>query len=163
MGVKSKEDNTMSFFKEKKDRKNEEKRMKEYIREYIKVCDTICYEDIYMKEIIIQYDELIPDMFISIPVDSKTIDKVLYDIYNRRLHKVLLKFPNGLEEKCKVDGKIEKRIVDELNEITWEEPLVKLKHYKIDISLFDLIAQDVKVYILDYDLEGIDIDEDTRR
>lgn len=153
----------MSFFKEKKDRKNEEKRMKEYIREYIKVCDTIRYEDIYMKEIIIQYDELIPDMFISIPVDSKTVDKVLYDIYNRRLHEVLLKFPNGLEEKCKVDGKIEKRIVDELNEITWEEPLVKLKHYKIDISLFDLMAQDVKVYILDYDLEGIDIDEDTRR
>ena len=153
----------MSFFKEKKDRKNEEKRMKEYIREYIKVCDTIRYEDIYMKEIIIQYDELIPDMFISIPVDSKTIDKVLYDIYNRRLHEVLLKFPNGLEEKCKVDGKIEKRIVDELNEITCEEPLVKLKHYKIDISLFDLIAQDVKVYIVDYDLEGIDIDEDTRR
>ena len=153
----------MGFFKEKKDRKNEEKRMKEYIREYIKVCDTIRYKDIYMKEIIIQYDELIPDMFISIPVDSKTIDKVLYDIYNRRLHEVLLKFPNGLEEKCKVDGKIEKRIVDELNEITWEEPLVKLKHYKIDISLFDLMAQDVKVYILDYDLEGIDIDEDTRR
>lgn len=153
----------MSFFKEKKDRKNEEKRMKEYIREYIKVCDTIHYEDIYMKEIIIQYDELIPDMFISIPVDNKIVDKVLYDIYNRRLHEVLLKFPNGLEEKCKVDGKIEKRIVDELNEITWEEPLVKLKHYKIDISLFDLIAQDVKVYILDYDLEGIDIDENTRR
>lgn len=153
----------MSFFKEKKDRKNEEKRMKEYIREYIKVCDTIHYEDIYMKEIIIQYDELIPDMFISIPVDNKIVDKVLYDIYNRRLHEVLLKFPNGLEEKCKVDGKIEKRIVDELNEITWEEPLVKLKHYKIDISLFDLMAQDVKVYILDYDLEGIDIDEDTRR
>ena len=153
----------MSFFKEKKDRKNEEKRMKEYIREYIKVCDTIHYEDIYMKEIIIQYDELIPDMFISIPVDNKIVDKVLYDIYNRRLHEILLKFPNGLEEKCKVDGKIEKRIVDELNEITWEEPLVKLKHYKIDISLFDLMAQDVKVYILDYDLEGIDIDEDTRR
>lgn len=153
----------MSFFKEKKDRKNEEKRMKEYIREYIKVCDTIRYEDIYMKEIIIQYDELIPDMFISISVDNKIVDKVLYDIYNRRLHEVLLKFPSGLEEKCKVDGKIEKRIVDELNEITWEEPLVKLKHYKIDISLFDLIAQDVKVYILDYDLEGIDIDEDTRR
>lgn len=153
----------MGFFKEKKDRKNEEKRMKEYIREYIKVCDTICYEDIYMKEIIIQYDELIPDMFISIPVDNKIVDEVLYDIYNRRLHEVLLKFPNGLEEKCKIDGKIEKRIVDELNEITWEEPLVKLKHYKIDISLFDLIAQDVKVYILDYDLEGIDIDEDTRR
>lgn len=153
----------MGFFKEKKDRKNEEKRMKEYIREYIKVCDTIRYEDIYMKEIIIQYDELIPDMFISIPVDNKIVDEILYDIYNRRLHEVLLKFPNGLEEKCKVDEKIEKRIVDELNEITWEEPLVKLKHYKIDISLFDLIAQDVKVYILDYDLEGIDIDEDTRR
>ena len=153
----------MSFFKERKDRKNEEKRMKEYIREYIKVCDTIRYEDIHMKEIIIQYDELIPDMFISISVDNKEVNEVLYDIYNRRLHEVLLKFPNGLEEKCKVDGKIEKRIVDELNEITWEEPLVKLKHYKIDISLFDLIAQDVKVYILDYDLEGIDIDENTRR
>ena len=153
----------MSFFKERKDRKNEEKRMKEYIREYIKVCDTIRYKDIYMKEIIIQYDELIPDMFISIPVDNKEVNEVLYDIYNRRLHEVLLKFPNRLEEKCKVDGKIEKRIVDELNEITWEEPLVKLKHYKIDISLFDLMAQDVKVYILDYDLEGIDIDEDTRR
>lgn len=153
----------MGFFKERKDRKNEEKRMKEYIREYIKVCDTICYEDIYMKEIIIQYDELIPDMFISISVDNKEINKVLYDIYNRRLHEVLLKFPNGLEEKCKVNGKIEKRIVDELNEITWEEPLVKLKYYKIDVSLFDLIAQDVKVYILDYDLKGIDIDENTRR
>lgn len=153
----------MSFFKERKDRKNEEKRMKEYIREYIKVCDTICYEDIYMKEIIIQYDELIPDMFISIHVDNKDINEVLYDIYNRRLHEVLLKFPNELEEKCKVNGKIEKRIVDELNEITWEEPLIKLKHYKIDVSLFDLIAQNVKVYILDYDLKGIDIDENTRR
>lgn len=149
----------MGLFKER----DKEKRMKEYIREYIKVCDTIHYEDVYMKEIIIQYDELIPDMFINIPVDNKTVDKVLYDIYNRRLHKVLLKFPNGLEEKCKVNGKIEKRIVDELNEITWEEPLVKLKHYKIDVSLFDLIAQDVKVYILDYDLKGIDIDEDSRR
>lgn len=153
----------MGFFKERKDKKNEEKRMKEYIREYIKVCDTICYEDIYMKEIIIQYDELIPDMFINIPVDNKNVNEVLYDIYNRRLHEVLLKFPNGLEEKCKVNGKIEKRIVDELNDVTWEEPLVKLKHYKIDISLFDLIAQDVKVYILDYDLKGIDIDENTRR
>lgn len=153
----------MGFFKERKDRKNEEKRMKEYIREYIKVCDTICYEDIYMKEIIIQYDELIPDMFISITVDNKDVNEVLYDIYNRRLHEVLLKFPNGLKEKCKVNGKIEKRIVDELNEITWEEPLVKLKHYKIDVSLFDLIAQNVKVYILDYDLKGIDIDENTRR
>lgn len=153
----------MGFFKERKDRKNEEKRMKEYIREYVKVCDTICYEDIYMKEIIIQYDELIPDMFISISVDNKDVVEVLYDIYNRRLHEVLLKFPNGLEEKCKVNGKIEKRIVDELNDITWEEPLVKLKHYKIDVSLFDLIAQNVKVYILDYDLKGIDIDENTRR
>lgn len=153
----------MGFFKERKDKKNEEKRMKEYIREYIKVCDTICYEDIYMKEIIIQYDELIPDMFINIPVDNKNVNEVLYDIYNRRLHEVLLKFPNGLEEKCKVNGKIEKRIVDELNEITWEEPLVKLKHYNIDVSLFDLIAQNVKVYILDYDLKGIDIDENTRR
>lgn len=153
----------MGFFKERKDRKNEEKRMKEYIREYIKVCDTICYEDIYMKEIIIQYDELIPDMFISISVDNKDVVEVLYDIYNRRLHEVLLKFPNGLEEKCKINGKIEKRIVDELNDITWEEPLVKLKHYKIDVSLFDLIAQNVKVYILDYDLKGIDIDENTRR
>lgn len=153
----------MGFFKERKDRKNEEKRMKEYIREYINVCDTICYEDVYMKEIIIQYDELIPDMFISISVDNKDVNEVLYDIYNRRLHEVLLKFPNGLEEKCKVNGKIEKRIVDELNEITWEEPLIKLKHYKIDVSLFDLIAQNVKVYILDYDLKGIDIDENTRR
>lgn len=153
----------MGFFKERKDRKNEEKRMKEYIREYVKVCDTICYEDIYMKEIIIQYDELIPDMFISISVDNKDVVEVLYDIYNRRLHEVLLKFPNGLEEKCKINGKIEKRIVDELNDITWEEPLVKLKHYKIDVSLFDLIAQNVKVYILDYDLKGIDIDENTRR
>lgn len=153
----------MGFFKGRKDRKNEEKRMKEYIREYIKVCDTICYEDIYMKEIIIQYDELIPDMFISISVDNKNVNEVLYDIYNRRLHEVLLKFPNGLEEKCKVNGKIEKRIVDELNDVTWEEPLVKLKHYKIDVSLFDLIAQNVKVYILDYDLKGIDIDENTRR
>lgn len=153
----------MGFFKERKDRKNEEKRMKEYIREYVKVCDTICSEDIHMKEIIIQYDELIPDMFISITVNNKEVNEVLYDIYNRRLHEVLLKFPNGLEEKCKVNGKIEKRIVDELNEITWEEPLVKLKHYNIDVSLFDLIAQNVKAYILDYDLKGIDIDENTRR
>lgn len=153
----------MGFFKERKDRKNEEKRMKEYIREYVKVCDTICSEDIHMKEIIIQYDELIPDMFISIPVDNKDVNEVLYDIYNRRLHEVLLKFPNGLEEKCKINGKIEKRIVDELNDVTWEEPLVKLKHYNIDVSLFDLIAQNVKAYILDYDLKGIDIDENTRR
>ena len=62
-----------------------------------------------------------------------------------------------------IKSELDSMRVDELNDVTWEEPLIKLKHYKIDVSLFDLIAQNVKVYILDYDLKGIDIDENTRR
>ena len=135
-------------------------KLKEYIKEYNKVCDTITQDMIYKKRIVLEYDEEIPDMFIEIPVENDIIDKVLYDIYNRRLNQVLLKFPNGKVVESNVVGEIDKYSHDDVFdiELTWQEPLVELIFYDIKMPLFNLIEQGVEVYILDYDLEGIDLE-----
>ena len=144
-------------------RKNEDKerKLKEYIKEYQRVCSTITESDVYYKQIILEYNDGVPDMFIEIPIEgNEFISSIMYDIYNKRLYKVELHFPNGVKETLNIVGELDRYEHDEVFDIDleWQEPLVGMEHYGIQVSLFDLIHQGVKAYIVDYDLHGIDIE-----
>ena len=138
-----------------------ERRLKEYIKEYQRVCNTITESDVCNKEIILEYNDDVPDMFIEIPIEgNKFVDSVMYDIYSKRLYKVELHFPNGIKETLNIVGELDRYEHDEVFDIDleWQEPLVGIEYYGIQVSLFDLIHQGVKAYIVDYDLHGIDIE-----
>ena len=138
-----------------------ERRQREYIREYEKVCDTITEDDIYHKQIILEYNDGVPDMFIKISIEeNKFVDSIMYDIYSKRLYKVELHFPNGIKETLNIVGELDRYEHDEVFDIDleWQEPLVGIEYYGIQVSLFDLIHQGVKAYIVDYDLHSIDIE-----
>ena len=144
-------------------RKNEDKerKLKEYIKEYQRVCSTITESDVYYKQIILEYNDGVPDMFIKISIEgNEFVDSIMYDIYSKRLYKVELHFPNGKEETFNIVGELDRYEHDEVFDIDleWQEPLVGIEYYGIQVSLFDLMHQGVKVYILDYDLKGVDID-----
>ena len=137
-----------------------ERKKKEYIKEYQRVCNTITESDVYNKEIILEYDD-VPDMFIEIPIEgNEFVSSIMYDIYNKRLYKVELHFPNGIKETLNIVGELDRYEYDEVFDIDleWQEPLVGIEYYGIQVSLFDLIHQGVKAYIVDYDLHGIDIE-----
>ena len=136
-------------------------RQREYIREYQRVCDTITESDVYNKQIILEYNDGVPDMFIEISIEgNEFVDSVMYDIYSKRLYKVELHFPNGIKETLNIVGELDRYEHDEVFDIDleWQEPLVGIEYYGIQVSLFDLIHQGVKAYIVDYDLHGIDIE-----
>ena len=138
-----------------------ERRQREYIREYEKVCDTITEDDIYHKQIILEYNDGVPDMFIEIAIEeNEFVNSIMYDIYSKRLYKVELHFPNGIKETLNIVGELDRYEHDEVFDIDleWQEPLVGIEHYCISMSLFDLKHQGVKAYIVDYDLHGIDIE-----
>ena len=138
-----------------------ERKKKEYIKEYQRVCDTITESDVYNKEIILEYNDGVPDMFIEIPIEgNEFVDSVMYDVYSKRLYKVELHFPNGIKETLNIVGELDRYEHDEVFDIDleWQEPLVGIEHYGIQVSLFDLIHQGVKAYIVDYDLHGVDIE-----
>ena len=147
----------MSFF----NISDAKRKQREYIREYQRICNTITESDIYNKQIILEYNDGVPDMFIEISIEgNELIDNIMYDIYNKRLYKVELHFPNGVKETLNIVGELDRYEHDEVFDIDleWQEPLVGMEHYGIQVSLFDLIHQGVKAYIVDYDLHGIDIE-----
>lgn len=138
-----------------------ERKLREYIREYQRVCNTITESDVYNKQIILEYNDEVPDMFVKIPIEgNKFVDSIMYDIYSKRLYKVELHFPNGIKETLNIVGELDRYEHDEVFDIDleWQEPLVGIEYYGIQVSLFDLINQGVKAYIVDYDLHGIDIE-----
>ena len=138
-----------------------ERKKKEYIKEYQRVCDTITEDDIYHKQIILEYNDGVPDMFIKISIEeNKFVNSIMYDIYSKRLYKVELHFPNGIKETLNIVGELDRYEHDEVFDIDleWQEPLVGIEYYGIQVSLFNLIHQGVKAYIVDYDLHGIDIE-----
>ena len=144
-------------------RKNEDKerKFKEYIKEYQRVCSTITESDVYYKQIILEYNDGLPDMFIEIVIEgNEFVNSIMYDIYSKRLYKVELHFPNGIKETLNIVGELDRYEHDEVFDIDleWQEPLVGMEYYGIQVSLFDLIHQGVKAYIVDYDLHGIDIE-----
>ena len=138
-----------------------ERKKKEYIKEYQRVCSTITESDVYYKQIILEYNDGLPDMFIEIVIEgNEFVNSIMYDIYSKRLYKVELHFPNGIKETLNIVGELDRYEHDEVFDIDleWQEPLVGIEHYGISMSLFDLIHQGVKAYIVDYDLHGIDIE-----
>ena len=138
-----------------------ERKKREYIKEYQRVCNTITESDIYYKQIILEYNDGVPDMFIEIAIEgNELVDSIMYDIYSKRLYKVELHFPNGIKETLNIVGELDRYEHDEIFDIDleWQEPLVGMEHYGIQVSLFDLIHQGVKAYIVDYDLHSIDIE-----
>lgn len=138
-----------------------ERKKREYIKEYQRVCNTITESDIYYKQIILEYNDGVPDMFIEIQIEgNEFVDSIMYDIYSKRLYKVELHFPNGVKETLNIVGELDRYEHDEVFDIDleWQEPLVGMEHYGIQVSLFDLIHQGVKAYIVDYDLHSIDIE-----
>ena len=138
-----------------------ERKKKEYIKEYQRICNTITESDIYNKQIILEYNDGVPDMFIEIVIEgNEFVSSIMYDIYNKRLYKVELHFPNGIKETLNIVGELDRYEHDEVFDIDleWQEPLVGIEYYGIQVSLFDLIHQGVKAYIVDYDLHGIDIE-----
>lgn len=138
-----------------------ERKKREYIKEYQRVCNTITESDIYYKQIILEYNDGVPDMFIEIQIEgNELVDSIMYDIYSKRLYKVELHFPNGIKETLNIVGELDRYEHDEIFDIDleWQEPLVGMEHYGIQVSLFDLIHQGVKAYIVDYDLHSIDIE-----
>ena len=140
---------------------NKERKLKEYIKEYQRVCSTITESDVCNKEIILEYNDGVPDMFIEIPIEgNEFVSSIMYDIYSKRLYKVELHFPNGIKETLNIVGELDRYEHDEVFDIDleWQEPLVGIEHYGIQVSLFNLIHQGVKAYIVDYDLHGIDIE-----
>lgn len=139
--------------KEKKDRKKSEK---EEIKLYTIFCEKATEEYIRRKEITIIYDEIIPDMFVKIPVkDNKYVEEIKYDIYADRIKRIRVKFPNGKRETFKI-SKIEEKIhKDGLYSVSWLEPYIVIKYcgMNIELSIIDLILDEgVKVYLLEYDL-----------
>lgn len=146
----------MGFF----NKSDAERGLKEYIKEYQRVCNTINESDIYYKQIILEYNDEVPDMFVKIPIEgNEFVDSIMYDIYSKRLYKVELHFPNGIKETLNIVGELDRYEHDEVFDIDleWQEPLVGMEYYGIQVSLFDLIHQGVKAYIVDYDLHGIDL------
>ena len=138
-----------------------ERKKKEYIKEYQRVCSTITESDVYYKQIILEYNDGLPDMFIEIVIEgNEFVNSIMYDIYSKRLYKVELHFPNGIKETLNIVGELDRYEHDEVFDIDleWQEPLVGIEHYGISMSLFDLIHQGVKAYIVDYDLHSIDIE-----
>ena len=92
-----------------------ERKKKEYIKEYQRVCDTITESDVYNKQIILEYNDGVPDMFIKISIEeNKFVDSIMYDIYSKRLYKVELHFPNGIKETLNIVGELDRYEYDEV-------------------------------------------------
>ena len=53
-----------------KNKKLEEKKKEEYLKEYLNICKTITNDLLFNKEIIIEYDENLPDMYALIPIKN---------------------------------------------------------------------------------------------
>ena len=66
----------------KKDKDLEEKRKKEYLKEYLNICKIITDDLLFNKEIVIEYDEDLPDMYALIPIENNEfVDEIKYDLY----------------------------------------------------------------------------------
>lgn len=135
----------------------EDKKEKKYLMAYNKICNEIENEDIIGRELYIIWDEILPDLYVNIPVKgNRYISNVDYDIYAFKIKRVKIKFPNGKSEVYNIDRVIEKEVDDGMYCCTWEEPMIKVNWngLMMDVSLIDLLKMDnVKIFIDDYNLD----------
>ena len=125
-------------------------------------------EDIEGKELIVIYDDILPDLFVWIPMSDDIKDKydihipkkvvndipyIHYDVYAENIKKVRLEFPNGDIEYFDAYWKEDNRD-DEFYCCTWEVPMVNMEYngVELELSLLDLIDKGVKVYIEKYEI-----------
>lgn len=141
---------------------NNKKKIAEYNKEYLKICDSIKLEDIQSKELIVIYDDIIPDLFIKIDIlDNKYVNEVYYDIYSSRINKIRVVYPNGVNETYSANEIIlvAKEVNDELYTCSWEDMyiLTKYNDYEIKINILDMINEGLSIYIEDYWLKPVDM------
>ncbi len=143
---------------------------KQLKREYYNIINIISLnidryieKDIIGKEMIVVYDDIIPDLFIKIPIDKDVInrydlsdkvktDEVLFDVYADRIKSVNVHFPNGKVVNFDVSY-IEEMKDDMFYSCVWQVPLIQMDFNGIilDVSLLKLIKEGAKVYIRKYE------------
>ena len=125
-------------------------------------------KDIEGKELIVMYDDILPDLFIWIPMNTDVMDRydihipkkvvnnipyVTYDVYAENIKRVRLEFPINRVEYYNVYWEKDSRD-DEFYCCTWEVPMIDIDYngVKLELSLLDLINKGVKVYIEKYEI-----------
>ncbi len=118
--------------------------------------------DIIGKELIVIYDDIIPDLFVNIKIDDDIkkryklregkIKEIMYDVYADRIKAVDVLFPNGEKKPFEVEYVIENED-NEYYSCEWQVPIIKYDFNSIffNISLLDLIEKGAKVYIREYE------------
>lgn len=127
---------------------------REYKRAYLDFCAKASMEHIYGKELLIIYDDILPDLYVNIDEYKKVNNGINYDIYADRLKKVTIMFPR-MGEVHSISRVVEKEYKDCFYDITWQEPMITVDYLgmEVELSLIDLMERGIKVYIEDYDFE----------
>ena len=127
---------------------------REYKRAYLDFCAKASMEHIYGKELLVIYDDILPDLYVNIDEYKKVNNGINYDIYADRLKKVTFMFPR-MGEVHSISRFVEKERRDCFYDITWQEPMITVDYLgmEVELSLIDLIERGIKVYIEDYDFE----------
>lgn len=125
--------------------------------------DRYIEKDIIGKEMIVVYDDIIPDLFIKIPINKDVIDRyglsnkvktdeVLFDVYADRIKAVDIHFPNGKVAGFEVSY-VEEMKDDMFYSCVWQVPVIEMDFYGIilNVSLLKLIEEGAKVYIREYE------------
>lgn len=127
---------------------------REYKKAYLDFCAKASMEHIYGKELLVIYDDILPDLYVNIDEYRKVNNGINYDIYADRLKKVMVMFPR-MGEVHSISRVVEKEHRDCFYDITWQEPMITVDYLgmEVELSLIDLIERGIKVYIEDYDFE----------
>ena len=110
----------MSFF----NISDAKRKQREYIREYQRICNTITESDIYNKQIILEYNDGVPDMFIEIPIEgNEFVSSIMYDIYNKRLNRYGNDYQSRLQGKreCQFEFYLKKSVYYTIFEYNGQE------------------------------------------
>lgn len=127
--------------------------------------DKYVKEDIVGKEIIVVYDDILPDLFVDIPMNNDVknrygikkigndIDSVLYDVYAENIKRVKVEFPNGDVEYFDTYYKRDSRD-DEFYCCVWEIPMFTMEYNGVylELSVLDLIDKGAKIFIEEYEM-----------
>lgn len=127
--------------------------------------DKYVREDIVGKEIIVVYDDILPDLFVDIPMDNDVknrygiekiengINSVLYDVYAESIKRVKVEFPNGDIEYFDTYYKRDSRD-DEFYCCVWEIPMITMEYngVPLELSILDLIDKGAKIFIEKYEI-----------
>ena len=119
-------------------------------------------EEILNKEILVIYDEILPDLYVNIELNDSIkkkygiskkckVNSVLYDVYVDRIKSVKVVFVDGTIGIYDVNY-IEESRDDELYCCTWQIPMIKIEFggISLDVSLLELMNKGVKVFIKEY-------------